>query len=343
MSNSSSAGEVSITAIDDLVKSYLAKPTNGLSGLAISAINKDGKLIYNKALGKRSLDPANEGVMTMDTVCRIGTHIPLPLSKGLEALKIFFGLKASQTKLMTAVAVMQCVGRGQIGLDDPVGKVCRELAEPMIVEAFEENGTPKMLRAESELTLRYSYPTLHPSLVRWMKATGNSGNFMSANIEEDARHPLVFEPGSSWMYGVGVDWAGQVVERLDDYTLAEFVEQNIFTPLGMVDTTFRPALRADLNSRTVGTCYQYPDGSLARGAHPLAVPAPSELGGSGCYSTCQDYIKFLTALLQNGGDILKKESVDEIFKPQLSDSANAALQSYKHLFTRRSVSQLETA
>lgn len=55
---------------------------------------------------------------------------------------------------MTAIAVMQCVERGQIGLDDPIGNICPEMADPEVIEGFEEDGTPRMRKAERKITLR---------------------------------------------------------------------------------------------------------------------------------------------------------------------------------------------
>ncbi|KAG8981392.1 hypothetical protein FRB93_008702 [Tulasnella sp. JGI-2019a] len=308
---------MSIPVIDDLIKSYPAKPAHGLAGVAVMAVDKEGNAIYSNALGKRSLDPAKDEAITLDTVHWI----------------------ASQTKLFTAVAVMQCVERGQIGLDDPVGKVCPELAEPMIIEGFEESGPPKMRKADKAITLRnllshtsgFAYPPIHHLLKGWFKAMGRSENFISLDIE-DAKFPLVFEPGSRWLYGAGADWAGHVVERLNNCTLGEFMEENIFKPLGMTDTTFHPETRPDLMSRMVGTCNRMPDGTLINGVHPVPMPAPSDIGGTGCYSTCQDYSKLLTAILQDGGTILKKESIDEIFKPQLDRNAKEALATLRFFF-----------
>ncbi|KAG8978858.1 hypothetical protein FRB94_012709 [Tulasnella sp. JGI-2019a] len=316
MPNSNRVDIVSIPAIDDLINSYLTKPAHGLTGVAVMAVNKEGEAIYSNALGKRSLDPAKDEPMTLDTVHWI----------------------ASQTKIITAVAVMQCVERGQIGLDDPVGRICPELAEPMIIEGLDEHGTPIMRKAEKALTLRnllshtsgFAYPHGNTLLEGWLKAMGRSNNHMTFNIE-DFKLPLVFEPGSSWVYGVGTDWAGQVVERLNNCTLGEFME-NIWKPLGMTDTTFHPETRPDLMSRMVGTCNRMSDGTLVNGVHRVPMPTPSDIGGSGCYSTCQDFIKLLTAILQDGGAILKKESVDEIFKPQLDRNAKEALAALRSVY-----------
>ncbi|KAG8993880.1 hypothetical protein FRB94_010310 [Tulasnella sp. JGI-2019a] len=338
------ANIVPVLAIDALIQSYLDKPANELAGLVIMAVDKKGKFIYRNALGKRSVNPGKNEAMTMDTVHWI----------------------ASQTKLMTAVAVMQCVERGQIGLDDPVGEVCPELAGRMIIEGFEDDGTPKMRNTKTKITLRYkpsvsssilncpsicmsrlssfsnhtsgfAYAALHPSLTptaikKWIKATGFKPKLTTGHIDT-CDFPLIFEPESRWMYGVGVDWAGQVVERLNNCTLEEYMAKHIFQPLDMTDTTFHPEYRPDFDSRMVDTCVRRPDGSLEPGKQLYARPAAQGLGGAGCYSTCPDYIKFLTAILQDGGAILKKESVDEIFKPQLTDSAQLSFNFLRKWFS----------
>jgi CubicO group peptidase (beta-lactamase class C family) len=58
--------------------------------------------------------------------------------------------------------------------------------------------------------------------------------------------PLTFEPGAfgHWRYSLGLDWAGKLVDRLNGgVKLGEYMEEHIFRPLGMKDTTFRPLHR----------------------------------------------------------------------------------------------------
>eukprot|EP00932_Pfiesteria_piscicida_P013983 SRR837773.25654.p1 GENE.SRR837773.25654~~SRR837773.25654.p1 ORF type:complete len:112 (-),score=13.28 SRR837773.25654:221-520(-) len=55
---------------------------------------------------------------------------------------------------------------------------------------------------------------------------------------ELAPMPLLFQPGTYWHYGYNTDICGLLVEKLSGMTLAEFFEERIFAPLGMVDTAF---------------------------------------------------------------------------------------------------------
>lgn len=87
--------------------------------------------MYSRSAGKRSLTP-DASEMSTDTV---------------------FWL-ASFTKLMTAIAVMQCVEKGLLKLDEPVGKILPEYLEPKILRGYTANDTPILEKAQHKLTLR---------------------------------------------------------------------------------------------------------------------------------------------------------------------------------------------
>lgn len=65
---------------------------------------------------------------------------------------------ASSTKLITTVALLQCVERGQIGLDDPIAPYCIEMAEPMVIEGWKETThwkeEPILRKAAGQITVR---------------------------------------------------------------------------------------------------------------------------------------------------------------------------------------------
>jgi len=291
---------VSIPEIDDLLKSYTDRP-NGLTGLAAIAVDKDGHIVYSGTSGKTSVDPSKATPLTMDNVHWI----------------------ASQTKLLTAISAMQCVERGQIGLDDPVGEILPELADPDILEGFDDEGKPKLRKATTKITLKMllthssgiAYADATPDLKKWCE---NAGLVALSGHMKDYTYPLIFEPGTSWNYGSGLDWTGQIIERLNGCTLGEYMEKNIFTPLGMNSSTFHPENHPEIESRLVDMSAHQPDGTVTSVGRLWKYPAPHDLGGAGLYSTPTNYIKVLTALLQGGRGLLKSENVDEIFKPQVT-------------------------
>lgn len=144
--------------------------------------------------------------------------------------------------------------------------------------------------------------------------------------------PLLFEPGSSWQYGGGLDWVGLGVARIAKTSFEEYCRDNIFEPLGIKDITFWPKTKPELNSRLAGMAIRDPSVPNEKGkvlpytgSRPLGV-YEEEFGGEGAYGTMPDYLKILQSLLADDEKILKKETTIEMFKPQLSSASQAALQ-----------------
>ncbi|KAH9214715.1 beta-lactamase/transpeptidase-like protein [Leptodontidium sp. 2 PMI_412] len=130
--------------------------------------------------------------------------------------------------------------------------------------------------------------------------------------EKFAVEPLLFEPGTGWVYGQSTDWAGKLVEQLTSQALESHCQHQIFTPLSMKSTTFHPLspahphIGANLLSMTTRTA----SGKLITtpSLYPLA-PA-HDMGGSNLYSSAPDFLSLLTSLLRNDGCVLKRETVD---------------------------------
>ena len=90
----------------------------------------------------------------------------------------------------------------------------------------------------------------------------------------------------------------------------------------MTSTTFQPLTRPDLAHRICPITTRLPDGGqLAANVslpYPVADPVHDE-GGAGVHTTCGDYLKLLTSLLRNDGTVLRPETVDVMFAPQLRE------------------------
>ncbi len=97
---------------------------------------------------------------------------------------------------------------------------------------------------------------------------------------------------------------------------------NIWAPLGMDSTTFRPWTRPDLTEKLVELAWRNPDGTLAKGKVPFGYLAADCCAGVGLYSTPEDQAKLLSALLGGGADIISKESMDELLRPQTADPSH---------------------
>jgi len=245
---------------------------------------------------------------------------------------------ASCTKLMTSIAAMQCVERGLLKLDDGIYDVLPEFKGMPVIKGFMDDGSPIMEPHKNKITLRHllthssglAYDETHPLLIgwrKWQRRTPSRG----PTIDERFLTPLVFEPGSAWMYGSGIDWAGQMVERVSGgITLQEYMETNIWHPLGIKDMTFFLQQRPDMAKRRADMSKRDPaqPNTVKRSNAILQFEGTKDcMGGLGVFSSAEEYIKILAGLLRTDKDekLMKRESVEEFFKPQLSEKARASL------------------
>ncbi|KIW24869.1 uncharacterized protein PV07_10556 [Cladophialophora immunda] len=89
-------------------------------------------------------------------------------------------------------------------------------------------------------TSGFGYDVWDPALIKWRQSTGTTINANSFSVES-LKIPLKLQSGEDWLYGIGFDWAGYVVEWLTQLYLEEYMQSNIFKPLGMTRTTFHIA------------------------------------------------------------------------------------------------------
>jgi len=303
------------TAIDRVLQQ--AVDAGEVPGVVAVAADDSG-VIYQGAFGRRSL--ASDAPMTLDTVFRI----------------------ASMTKAITGTAAMQMVEQGKLALDQPAGEVLPELAAPQVLEGFDDSGKPVLRPAREKITLRrllthtagFVYDTWNANQKRYAEATGlpaaRTGKLAALNA------PLGFEPGERWEYGINIDWAGRMVEVASGQDLEAYMQQHIFGPLGMRDSSFDP--RPDWNSRTVQVHARQADGSL-RPMDTAPPPADREFypGGGGLFSTAPDYIEFLRMLLADGigggRQVLKPETVALMAQNHMGDLDVQPLQTFNPAFS----------
>ncbi|GKT50533.1 acyltransferase LovD [Colletotrichum spaethianum] len=234
---------------------------------------------------------------------------------------------ASLSKLMTTVAVMICIERRQISLDDDMAQVLPDLCALPVLDGLDSEGRCRTKPRTKTITLRLllshqSGCGYHssPQLAMWARQNSKTNSVFDSDFEVMKTFPLLFEPGEGWMYGSGLDWAGEAIARINHTTLEEFMRANIWEPLGMSSTTFHPELHSNMMDRLVAMYERTDDNGLKRGPWLSHIPATHDCGGHGIWSTPRDWTKFLRMLLADGQPILSENSVDEIFKPQKVDS-----------------------
>jgi CubicO group peptidase (beta-lactamase class C family) len=268
-------------AMNDRIEAALAKAVaSGLPGVSAAAFLPDGSIV-EAAAGVRGLD--NPAPMTSDTVFWI----------------------ASFTKALTTVAVLQLVEAGRIGLDDAVGPWLPGLANPRVLTGFDAAGAPVLEDAATPITVRHLLA--HTSGLAYDFCHAELARYSAAQTDRGGPVPLMFEPGSAWAYGVGLDWAGELVAAVSGRTLDVFLADEVLGPLGMAETGFAttPAQAgrlASMHGRGEG-------GALGAMPWGLLPPPNPGMGGGGLYSTAGDYLKFLRAILGGGAPILSPASV----------------------------------
>jgi CubicO group peptidase (beta-lactamase class C family) len=269
-----------MTSRTDRIAALLAEGTasGSVPGVAVAAVLPDGEVVL-AAAGVR--DVASGGPMAPDTVVWI----------------------ASMTKAITAAAAMQLVEQGKLSLDAPIASVLPQLANVQVLEGFDPDGAPKLRPARVAITLRhllthssgFVYDMWNGDMARYLEVTGKPGIISCANAALDL--PLVFDPGTAWDYGIGIDWAGKAVEAVSGKSLGAYLAENLFAPLGMYDTGFR--IRDEQRGRLARIHARTPDGIV-----PIDFEIPQapefEMGGGGLYATVSDYLRFARMILGGG-------------------------------------------
>jgi CubicO group peptidase (beta-lactamase class C family) len=243
---------------------------------------------------------------------------------------------ASCTKLITSIAALQQVEQGKVSLDEDITRLVPEIGTLPIMVEDDSSSKGYMLKGrKNTITLRQllshssgmGYQFMNSLITKWQEMEGPSRDAMARSMLLRYSNPLLFEPGTSWMYGAGVDWAGIVVERLSGLSLGDYFERHIFDPLGIVSTTFHIDRNPKLLMRLMPASRRGDDGRLSSSetnGYPLEMNEHS--GGGGLWSSVSDFVKVLADLIAPSPKLLKVETIDGVLAaPQLGDSAVKSL------------------
>jgi CubicO group peptidase (beta-lactamase class C family) len=255
----------------------------------VTLLARHGKIAEFKVYGQRDL--ASGKPVEKDTIFRI----------------------FSMTKPVTSVAMMILYEEGKWDPQDPISKYIPEFANLKVFKGVDANGTiatedPLHAPTMRELmthTAGFSYGS---GTTAADKMYNEKGVLHSASlnemIEKLATIPLIYQPGTRWVYSTSVDIQGYIVEKLSGQTLPEFFREKIFEPLGMRDTGFFvPAEKME----RFATLYQWdqksqslvPGAASALGIDYSKEPGMAS-GGGGLVSTARDYSRFAEMLVSGG-------------------------------------------
>src|ERR1044071_9214794 len=283
---------------DAVAKHIEAKDVSG----AVALVARRGRIVFFEAQGLADIDGRKP--MARDSIFRL----------------------ASMSKPITSVAVMMMVEEGKIRLTDRVSQFIPEFKtmkvavakgttdKPVQMPGFGRGGPPPaapefdLVPAAREITVRdllthtSGLMSGGVSGIEQNKVAPRGPNDTLANyIPKLAQTPLDFQPGTKWAYSglYGFDVLARIVEIASGMLYDQFLQQRLFTPLGMKDTGFAPAPEP---MARVATVYQRtPDGTLRPAANANQLISGTYFSASGgLMSTAEDYLQF-AQMLVNGG------------------------------------------
>jgi CubicO group peptidase (beta-lactamase class C family) len=232
----------------------------------------------------------------------------------------------SMTKPIICTALMTLYEEGRFRLVDPVARYIPSLAGLKVLQADGSLADPKRpitIRDVMSHTSGLSCHFLQNTPVGHMYADSKLIDPkvpLAEAIDDLARYPLAFEPGSRWHYSVGIDVAARLIEVISRKSLAAFLSERIFEPLGMADTAFSVS---EGNRDRLAAMYGRPDivapsqtlknafGQWLSGvneridvmqSYPVNMTATFQRGGHGLFGTARDYFRF-AQMLANGGEL----------------------------------------
>ena len=230
---------------------------------------------------------------------------------------------ASMTKPVTSVAAMQLVERGLIDLDVAAADYLPELNRALVVDEFNtENGAYTLRPPQTPITLRHLLT--HTAGFGYGFTSATTRDFEPSTEDQGVIEPLLFEPGTGWLYGTSTDWVGRVIEKVSGQSLEDYFHEHIFDPLQMVDTSFNVQDGSWL--RTVTVSRRQSSGALVQQVRDDPVLRTEFSGGGGLWSTASDYSRFMRMWLNDGAleeaRILSSETIAMMEENQIG-SLNA--------------------
>ena len=285
---------------------------------SVVLISKNDKIIYHEAFGFSDID--NQIPMKTNSIFRI----------------------ASQTKFITATAIMMLQERGELVITENVSKYIPEFKQTFVAKKSDDGYSIEP--ADREITIKdllthtsgVGYGFGIASKV-WEEAGIQGFYLIDRNesivetVKKIAKLPHEAHPGDEYVYGYSSDILGAIVEVVSGNSLDTFLKENLFDPLEMTDTSF---YLPDSKKDRLTTVYIYSeDNGLKRapykgtfdsqGSHYIDGPKKSFSGGAGLLSTSSDYYNFLLMILNEGKyenlQILSRKSIEIMTKDNLTE------------------------
>jgi CubicO group peptidase (beta-lactamase class C family) len=307
--------------IKPAMQSYVDQ--RGYPGLC-TMLARHGRLIHFEQVGWQ--DRENRVPLSADTIYRI----------------------YSMTKPIVCTAFMTLYEEGRFDLFDPLAKYLpafgkvQVLKEGSTPDARQELARPITIRDLLTHTAGLAYGLLNESPVDELyrqadlldRGELDRGDWtLEKLVNELARMPLAYQPGTKWYYSFSIDVIGHLIQVLSGQPLQDFLKERLFAPLGMADTAFHvpPEKRSRLSAIYVHP-ENTPDTQTERidleKSYPSTNTTTHARGGHGLFSTAWDYMRFAQMLLQrgelDGARILGPKIIDLMYRNHLTPALLAS-------------------
>jgi CubicO group peptidase (beta-lactamase class C family) len=247
--------------------------------------------------GAVTLVASPQGVLSLEAV----GYADIAAKKPMRTDNLFW--IASMSKPMTAAALMMLVDEGKVSVDDPVERYLPEFKEQML--SVQQEGGPVLRKPARPITLKDVLS--HTSGLPFMSKAEHKIDVLSLREAalSYAKTPLKSEPGTRYEYSnAGINTVGRIIEVVGHMPYEAFMEQRLFKPLGMTDTTFRPSeeqvqrLAKSYKPSADKTGLQ--ETTVNQLTYPLSDPKRRPCPAGGLFSTATDVSVFCRMILQGG-------------------------------------------
>ncbi|MBQ6551574.1 MAG: beta-lactamase family protein [Lachnospiraceae bacterium] len=264
--------------LDPLLEGFIKEDGPSPAGAGLRVYQGEDCL-YERYIGYR--DAENRLPFTSDTICQL----------------------ASMTKCIAVTAAMQLYEKGLFLLTDPVENYIPEFADRQVYDRT-ERGELFVRPAKSPVTVGQLFDMTCGVTVNWDRPDPNSHELFLGtekllaegkyNLQEYAklagRVPGAFDPGTHFYYGQGHDILAALVEILSGKRFGEYLQENIFEPLGIRDAGFK--VPEEKQDRLAVMYALTPEGRKLTKLPDIFYAPDFESACGGLYATLEDYSRF---------------------------------------------------
>lgn len=290
--------------ITDLLQQHV---DDGRIAGAVAGVARNGEVLYLESVGWQDVD--GEMPMQQSSIFQI----------------------RSMSKPVTAMAALQLIEQGKLGLQDPVSDYIPRFGYMFVYIDPDEpflSAQRKPARAITveDLLLNTAGLSHRNSVLYRQRQVRLRSDSLEVLVDKVAGIPLIGDPGEQWVYSISITVLGRIIEIVSGQELDDYLAEHVFEPLQMEDTGFYvPTGKVDRLARGYVAATEDQALTLIEEMEvPITEDPPLLEGAAGMVSTVPDYLRFLQSLLNlgelDGARVLSQQSVQEMTRNQIDEA-----------------------